>query len=76
MVSDWLIDANSSALSSQHPQTLRFFSREAKKSNTIDIFLKASRGQILMKTIRTREQLAELITKRFAQQAASRMRRA
>jgi hypothetical protein len=30
MVCHWLIDSNSSALSSQHPQTLRFFPREAK----------------------------------------------
>jgi hypothetical protein len=30
MVSHWLIDSNSSALSSQHPQTLRLFPREAK----------------------------------------------
>jgi hypothetical protein len=33
MVYHWLIDSNSSALSSQqsqHPQTLRFFPREAK----------------------------------------------
>ena len=30
MVCYWLIDSNSSALSSQHPQTLRIFPREAK----------------------------------------------
>ena len=30
MVSHWLIDSSSSALSSQHPQTLRFFPREVK----------------------------------------------
>ena len=30
MVCHWLIDSNSSALSSQHPQTLRFFPREVK----------------------------------------------
>ena len=62
MVSHWLIDSSSSALSSQHPQTLRFFPREVKniKHESIDIFLTASRGQILTKTIRTREQLAEL----------------
>jgi hypothetical protein len=38
----------------------RFFPRDVKISNTIDIFLKASRGQILTKTIRTQEQLPEL----------------
>jgi hypothetical protein len=30
MVCHWLIDSNSSAVSSQYPQTLRFFPREAK----------------------------------------------
>jgi hypothetical protein len=30
MVCHWLIDSNSSAPSSQHPQTLRFFPREVK----------------------------------------------
>jgi hypothetical protein len=30
MVCHWLIDSNNSALSSQHPQTLRFFPREVK----------------------------------------------
>ena len=30
MVCHWLIDSNSSALSSQHPQTPRFFPSEAK----------------------------------------------
>ena len=71
MVCHWLIDSNSSALSSQYPQTLRFFPREVKISNTIDIFLKASRGQILTKTIRTRELLAELTgARRLAQQVA------
>ena len=30
MVCHWLIDSNSSALSSQYPQTLRFFPREVK----------------------------------------------
>ena len=70
MVCHWLIDSNSSALSSQHPQTLRFFPREAKNIKTIDVFLKASRGQILTKTIRTREQLAELTASRLAQQVA------
>jgi hypothetical protein len=30
MVSHWPIDSSSSALSSQHPQTLRFFPREVK----------------------------------------------
>jgi hypothetical protein len=30
MVCHWLIDSNSSALSSQHPQMLRFFPRKAK----------------------------------------------
>jgi endogenous inhibitor of DNA gyrase (YacG/DUF329 family) len=30
MVSHWLIDSSSSALSSQHPHTLRFFPREVK----------------------------------------------
>jgi hypothetical protein len=55
-----LIDSNSSA-SSQHPQTLRFFPREVKNiKHDQDIFLKASRGQILTKTIRTREQHVEL----------------
>jgi hypothetical protein len=33
MVSHWLIDSSSSALSSQHPQTLRFFPREVKNIN-------------------------------------------
>ena len=42
MVSHWLIDSSSSALSSQHPQTLRFFLARWKISNTIDIFLKRS----------------------------------
>jgi hypothetical protein len=64
MVCHWLIDSNSSALSSQHPQTLRFFLARRKIPNTIDIFLKASRGQILTKTIRTRELLAELTASR------------
>jgi hypothetical protein len=41
-----------------------FFLARWKISNTIDIFLKASRGQILTKTIRTREQLAELTASR------------
>ena len=30
MVCHWLIDSNSSVLSSQHPQTLIFFPREVK----------------------------------------------
>jgi hypothetical protein len=58
MFSYWVIESSSSALSSPHPQTLRFFTY---------IFLKVSRGQILTKTIRTREKLADL--------AATRMRR-
>jgi hypothetical protein len=37
MVCHWLIDSNSSALSSQHPQTLRFFLARRKISNTMDI---------------------------------------
>ena len=32
MVCHWLIDSNSSALSPQYPQTLRFFPREATKN--------------------------------------------
>jgi hypothetical protein len=57
-----LIDSSSSALSSQHPQTLRFFPREVKKSNTIDIFLNASNPHETI--IRTREKFAELAATR------------
>ena len=35
MVSHWLIDSSSSALSSQHPQTLRIFPREVKNINAL-----------------------------------------
>ena len=64
MVCHWLIDLNSSALSSQYPQTLRFFPREAKNIKHDRYFPQASRGQILTKTIRTRELLAELTASR------------
>jgi hypothetical protein len=40
--------------------TLKGVLARRKISNTIDIFLKASRGQILTKTIHTRELLDEL----------------
>jgi hypothetical protein len=61
MISYWLIDSSSSALSSQHPQTLRFFPREVKNiRHDRYIFLKTSTGQILTKTIRTREKLDQL----------------
>jgi hypothetical protein len=63
MVCHWLIDSN---------RRWDFFLARRKISNTIDIFLKASRGQILTKTIRTRELLAELTASR----ATSRVRRA
>jgi hypothetical protein len=65
MVCYWLIDSNSSALGSQHPQTLRFFPREVKNIKH-DIFLNASiaRSQILTKTVLTREKLAELAATR------------
>jgi hypothetical protein len=69
MVCYWLIDSNSSAFGSQHPQTLRFFPREVKNIKH-DIFLKASRIQILTKTVLTRKKLAELAARRLAQQVA------
>jgi hypothetical protein len=63
MVSHWLIDSSSSAaLSSQHPQTLRFFLASWKISNTIHISLKASRSQILTKTIYIRTYESNLLS--------------
>ena len=60
MVCHWLIDSNSTALSTQHPKTLRLFPREVKNIKHDRYFPQASRGQILTKTIRTQEQLPEL----------------
>jgi hypothetical protein len=54
--SHWLLNSSSSALSSQHPQTLRIFPRQVKNiKHDIDIFLKALTRSIRTKTIRTRE---------------------
>ena len=47
--------------------TVSILAREAQKSNTIDIFLTALRGEILTKIIRTRDQCGELQASRGGQ---------
>jgi serine/threonine-protein kinase RIO1 len=65
MVCHWLIDSNSTALSSQHPQTLRFFPREVKNINHDRYFPQGlERLNPDENYIRTREQLAELTASR------------
>jgi hypothetical protein len=64
MVSHWLIGSNSSALSSQHPQTLRLFPREVKNIKHDRYFPEGLEIFFLTKTIRTREKLAELAATR------------
>jgi hypothetical protein len=66
MVCHWLIDSNSSALGSQHPQTLRFFPREVKNIKHDRYFPQGleKSNPVLTKTVRTREKLAELAATR------------